>query len=1069
MTWSESLEPPDFRRAEPPGPDELIRLVEAAAVGLWTYDAGERITFVNGPAAEALGRPADELLGRRLSELRFAEDLPALEQRLARRRAGEVERYEKRIRRPDGSARWIAVAAVPAFDGAGNFTGASGLLLDVTERRRAEEWLRLQAAALECTANAIVVTDVGGKVESANPAFASLTGFALDELKGRSLNVLRSGAHPSSFYGDLWATVLAGGVWRGQLVNRRADGSLYDEEMTISPVAGADGRPSHFIAVKQDVTARNRAALQLREQAEILAMAHDAIIVQDLHGRIRIWNQGASRILGWTEEEAVGRPLDELLGPPGLDRLPSTRDHLREHGELTQDLRVSSRSGEQLDLATRWSAIHDPEGRPSGVLCVAYDVTETRRLQGEAAKNQRLESLGHLAGGIAHDLNNILVPIFSAAEDLGREPLSGAGREALQDLEASARSAGELVRQVLAFARGAGARRAPVPLQALLDAALRLLRRSLPDEVKLVSRWPDDLWPIEGDRAQLHQVLLNLCLNARDAMPRGGSLQVTAANLDLDRASAARLQGLEAGRYVELRVTDDGAGIPANDLGRIFEPFFTTKANGHGTGLGLSTVQRVVRTHGGRVLVASEVGLGTEFRVLLPALDGSAAGQALPAPRPSWSGRTALVADDEPLVRGTIVRTLEDHGLRVIAARDGLEAVTLFGEPGAKVDFLVTNLWMANLDGRSTIQLLRRLRPDLRVLLVTGELLDDRLPPLGPGELLRKPFTPAELVSAVLRVLPPAAKRQTWTPHRANSPEPRGSMPGLEPPSLPCRVVFVDDEPALLHGLQHVLHALRRRWDMRFARGGEEALALLEAGPADVVVTDVRMPGMSGLDLLREVRRRWPQTARLVLSGRIDLAVVAQASAVAHRYLLKPCAPEQLRGAIERAVGLQAALASEPLRRVTGALASLPAGPSVYQALSLALIDPAVEVDRLVEIVSANVAMSERVLHFVNSAYYGLARKVSSIGEAIVLLGTETLRHLALTLEVFAAFPGAAGSQAAFEEQERHALLTARIARRLARTPPLGSPALAETAFAAGLLHDCGKLVLLDRLPHEQA
>ncbi len=277
------------------------------------------------------------------------------------------------------------------------------------------------------------------------------------------------------------------------------------------------------------------------------------------------------------------------------------------------------------------------------------------------------------------------------------------------------------------------------------------------------------------------------------------------------------------------------------------------------------------------------------------------------------------------------------------------------------------------------------------------------------------------------------------------------------------RLLFVDDEPAILSGLRNVFHPQRSRWDMAFALGGAQALAAMEAAPVDVVVTDMRMPEMGGLELLRRVKDRWPLAARIVLSGYADLAAVAQASAVAHQYLLKPCDPKVLAGVIDRALELQRILDSETLRRTVGQLGSLPAGLRIYQALTEALADAEVEVRRLAGIVEADVAMASRVLHFVNSAYYGLTRKVSSIEEAIVFLGISTLRNLTLTLEVFSAFQ-VDGHAAQFDALERHALLTARIARDI-----VNEPGRAEVAFSAGLLHDCGKLVLIDRLPARYA
>jgi len=282
------------------------------------------------------------------------------------------------------------------------------------------------------------------------------------------------------------------------------------------------------------------------------------------------------------------------------------------------------------------------------------------------------------------------------------------------------------------------------------------------------------------------------------------------------------------------------------------------------------------------------------------------------------------------------------------------------------------------------------------------------------------------------------------------------SDPAGRRPSL----LFVDDERPILNGLRNVLHRDRGRWDLRFALGGAEALALLAEHPADVIVTDMRMPELDGLALLRAVQLGWPRAARIVLSGYADLALVAQASAVAHQYLLKPCDPEVLRTVIERALELQALLGSETLQRTIGELGTLPSTPRLFLDLSEALSDPDVSLTRLAAIVEEDVGLSTRVLQFVNSAYYGLARRVTGIEEALVLLGIGTLRHLALTLEVARTFTGGPRAPLSLEAFERHALLTARIARRI-----VADQSRAEAAFAAGLLHDCGKLVLMDRLP----
>jgi len=274
-------------------------------------------------------------------------------------------------------------------------------------------------------------------------------------------------------------------------------------------------------------------------------------------------------------------------------------------------------------------------------------------------------------------------------------------------------------------------------------------------------------------------------------------------------------------------------------------------------------------------------------------------------------------------------------------------------------------------------------------------------------------------------------------------------------------LLFVDDEQAVLDGLRNVLRSDRRRWKMRFAASGEAALAELETEPADVVVSDMRMPGMDGVALLREVRERLPTAARIVLSGYADLSAVAKASAVAHQYVFKPCDPEVLRAVLERTCALQDVLGSESLRQTIGKLGSLPSSPRTYQALTQALEEPEAPIKRLAAIVESDVGMSTRVLQFVNSAYFSLSQRISGIEAAIAYLGVNTIRHLALTLEVSGSFR--LDDPAELTAQERHAYLTARIARRLVREER------ADEAFAAGLLHDAGKLVLLSRMPDTYA
>jgi PAS domain S-box-containing protein len=305
---------------------------------------------------------------------------------------------EFRIVRRDGAVRFIRGCTFPVFDSAGALIRVARTWEDVTERALVADRLRLQAAALECAANAIVVTDERGRVEWTNPAFSSLTGYRPDEIAGATTQLLKSRVQDDAFYRRLWETITAGRVWHGTLVNRRADGSLYDEEMTISPVADADGKLRHFVAVKQDVTEAKRAAETLRETQELLSQASDAIVLETVDGRVRTWTQGAERLFGWTTAEALGEPLSDLLGLYPPEKLAEIRDGVAKDGAWVGDLRVRSHAGAVLDVASRWSRVTDLSGKPRGVLLVAHDARRHHRAPPEARRGASREAGGPRPG-----------------------------------------------------------------------------------------------------------------------------------------------------------------------------------------------------------------------------------------------------------------------------------------------------------------------------------------------------------------------------------------------------------------------------------------------------------------------------------------------------------------------------------------------------------------------------------------------------------------------------------------------------------------------------------------------
>ena len=504
---------------------------------------------------------------------------------------------------------------------------------------------------------------------------------------------------------------------------------------------------------------RQAAELRLREQAELLDKAQDAIYVRDLDDRVVYWNRSAERVFGYTAAEALGRHSAELEFR-GRDPAPyfDAKRVVFEQGDWTGDMRVSGKAGQDLDIVARWTLVRDELGAPKHILCIDTDVTEQRRLEKQYLRAQRLESLGALIGGIAHDLNNALAPILMSGELLRQNATDAATRRILDILIGSAQHGADLVKQVLTFARGAeGGRTELQPRTTIRDVA-RLLGETLPRSIAVEVRVADDLRVIRADATQLHQVLVNLCVNARDAMPDGGRLTLHAENVEVDEALARDSPGARPGSYVMITVADTGTGIPPEIRDRIFDPFFTTKEPGRGTGLGLATVLGIVKSHQGFLQIHTELGRGTEFKIYLPAIAAAAAAPARPAgsAMPFGQGEMILVIVDEESVRAVVRSLLEACGYRTTIVADGHSGLDIFRRQGREIAAVATDLMMPGMQGGEVITALRAINPDVRIVAMSG-LLEGEQPGLRaePGRLalLRKPMTAEELLRAVKSVL----------------------------------------------------------------------------------------------------------------------------------------------------------------------------------------------------------------------------------------------------------------------------------------------------------------------------
>jgi PAS domain S-box-containing protein len=534
------------------------------------------------------------------------------------------------------------------------------------------------------------------------------------------------------------------------------DGSLVYSEISLNRVE-IDGKVCLF-AISRDVTDRRQAEERISEQAALLEHARDAISVRDLTGKILFWNSGAERIYGWRRDEILGHDITRLTFPsPAI--FEEANRLVVENGEWVGEFVNKGKDRRELTVEARWTLLRDKAGKPKSVLAIHSDVTEKKAFETQLMRAQRMESIGTLAGGIAHDLNNILTPILTSVEILKLRETDPQVKRTLETIEASSKRGADIVRQVLSFARGIKGERVEVYPKRLLQDIERLIGETFPKNIRLKLKLPSNCSAILGDPTRLHQILVNLCVNARDAMPQGGDLTLAVENFVLDEAAAAKRIGAIPGNYVLLSVADTGVGIPPEILDKIFEPFFTTKEVDKGTGLGLSTVLAIVKGHGGFIDVESEVGRGTVFKAFLPAMRASPQRRNTASVLAGWprgEGEMILIVDDEAPIRQIASETLSSFGYRTLTARDGAEALEIYKDRSSDIAAVLTDMTMPIMDGPATIRALREVDPHAKIIASSGfKLYSDRDRRSEPGTkyFLAKPYSAEGLLTTVRAAL----------------------------------------------------------------------------------------------------------------------------------------------------------------------------------------------------------------------------------------------------------------------------------------------------------------------------
>ncbi|WP_052666204.1 hybrid sensor histidine kinase/response regulator [Nitriliruptor alkaliphilus] len=728
---------------------------EVGHIGGWTFDLDERQLIWSDEVLTLLEHPVtDDVEVDAIAACRPADRVALAAAIEACRTDGTSFDLEVEVATRTG--RWLRarIVAEPQHDADGTVRRIIGAFQDISELHAAREAARAAgerlALTLDRVSDGLCVLSNDLEVTYVNARAAAALQAPIERLLGRPL---WEGA------GVRWPEL--SGACR-EAVDERVTLVLPEVEVAaLSAWIEVRVDPTdHGLAVSfHDVTRQRaaREALQRREvvladQAALLDTATDAIVVRDLEHRITYWNRSAERLYGWSADEAIGRSIRDLLHPEDPSAFDAAQASLLAEDAWAGVLTPRRRDGGEVIIEARLTLVRDPGGRPRSVLAIATDVTEQRRMEHQLARAQRLQAVGTLAGGLAHDLRNVLTPVLMSLELLRDGETDPLRLEVLETVERNTRRGTDIVAQVLSFARGVDGRRVEVAIEPLLHELAGLVQQTFPPDIELRVLTSPGVGAVRGDPTQIHQILVNLLLNARDAMPDGGQIELRASEVTMPGGGRSREHPLAPGPYVRLEVEDTGQGMPREISDRIFEPFFTTKTAGDGTGLGLSTAHTIVASHDGDIAVDSRPGEGTTFTVHLPA-----ARTTRPAPRPArppdaearGSGEVVLLVDDEPLVRRLACRTLERAGYAVLEAGDGVAALEVIDDPDARIDLLLTDLLMPRIGGRELVFRLRAARPAVPVLISSG------LPPANggaevPGSTwLSKPFTAADLLRQV--------------------------------------------------------------------------------------------------------------------------------------------------------------------------------------------------------------------------------------------------------------------------------------------------------------------------------
>lgn len=732
-------------------------LLDSHPEAVFVFDTHGRFVDANRHVLATTGRTRDEMADVTWESFIWDAQPEGAIQAFRTAAAGTSQEFEAAGTRPDGVESLTRVTLIP-FTVEGETLAVIGITRDLgaveAARRRQDELEERLGTTLDSISDAVYVLDSEWRFTYVNRRAETLVGMTSDQLLGQEL---------WETFPDMESSPLAV-AYRTAVAERttqttRTHYEALDLWIEATAYPTADGLAVYVRDVREEEKSRaelEESQRRVAAQAALLDIATDAITVRSLDHRVLYWNLAATRIYGWQRSEVMGQYLPALIYRElgAFHRAVATT---LEDGHWAGEIEQVTRSGDVIIVQSTWTLVRADDGTPESFFTVSTDITERKRQEDLLLRTQRMESLGTLASGIAHDLNNVLTPILMSAQLLAIEEQDAGRREILSAIESGVKRGADMVRQVLSFARGVDGRRVRVNPGEVIADLVSFGRETLPSNVVLTSEVAPDLWSVDGDPTQMLQVLMNLVTNARDAMPAGGHLSITARNVTIVDSYSSVSHLAAPGDYVFIEVEDTGSGMTRDVTDKIFEPFYTTKDHGQGTGLGLATSMAIVRSHGGYMQVYSEPGNGSRFQLHLPAARGDDPSarvnpELTTEPAPHGDGQLIVVVDDEAAIRQIIRQSLEANGYRTIVASNGAEALDLIESSSEAVSLVLTDMMMPVMDGAALSAELARLHPELPIIATSGLNANGgvlRAQNVGVEHFLSKPYTTDDLLTSV--------------------------------------------------------------------------------------------------------------------------------------------------------------------------------------------------------------------------------------------------------------------------------------------------------------------------------